>query len=70
MPVGPDGAFTFPVTDYEGLHVFDANPQIIDTSRAATRGEGDHGAVTTGTVLLRRETYDHSYPHCWRCRGP
>ena len=21
-------------------------------------------------MLLRRETYDHSYPHCWRCRQP
>ena len=21
-------------------------------------------------MLLRRETYDHSYPHCWRCREP
>jgi len=70
VPVGPNGAFTFPVIDYEGLHVFDANPLIIDDLRAATRGEGDHGAVTTGTVLLRRETYDHSYPHCWRCREP
>ncbi|MFT4084406.1 MAG: isoleucine--tRNA ligase [Nocardioides sp.] len=30
----------------------------------------DHGSVTPGTVLLRRETYDHSYPHCWRCREP
>ena len=28
------------------------------------------GSVTPGTVLLRRETYDHSYPHCWRCREP
>ncbi len=70
VPVGPNGAFTFPVIDYEGLHVFDANPLIIDDLKAATRGEGDHGAVTTGTVLLRRETYDHSYPHCWRCRQP
>ena len=26
--------------------------------------------MTAGTVLLRRETYDHSYPHCWRCREP
>lgn len=26
--------------------------------------------MTPGTVLLRRETYDHSYPHCWRCREP
>ena len=21
-------------------------------------------------MLLRRETYTHSYPHCWRCREP
>ena len=21
-------------------------------------------------MLLRRETYDHPYPHCWRCREP
>ncbi|TQJ51410.1 isoleucine--tRNA ligase [Phycicoccus sp. SLBN-51] len=71
VPVGPNGAFTFPVIDYEGLHVFDANPLIIDHLKAATRGDGDHhGAVTPGTVLVRRETYDHSYPHCWRCRQP
>ena len=31
---------------------------------------GDTGAVTPGTVLLRRESYTHSYPHCWRCREP
>lgn len=70
VPVGADGRFTYPVIDYEGLHVFDANPVIIEHLKAATRGEGDHGAVTPGTVLLRRETYDHSYPHCWRCREP
>ncbi|MFI5074457.1 MAG: isoleucine--tRNA ligase [Actinomycetales bacterium] len=70
LPVGPDGRFTYPVTDYEGLLVFDANLPIIDHLKARTRGEGDHGAVTAGTVLLRRETYDHSYPHCWRCREP
>ncbi|MCW2792523.1 MAG: ileS, partial [Nocardioides sp.] len=28
------------------------------------------GSVSPGTVLLRRETYEHSYPHCWRCREP
>ncbi len=70
VPVGPDGRFTFPVADYEGLHVFDANPVIIGHLTSTTRGEGDRGAVTEGTVLLRRETYDHSYPHCWRCREP
>ncbi len=24
----------------------------------------------TAPVLLRHETYEHSYPHCWRCRNP
>ena len=42
---------------------------IIDHLKAVTRGEPG-GSVTPGTVLLRRETYDHSYPHCWRCREP
>ncbi|MEO9323094.1 isoleucine--tRNA ligase [Nocardioides sp. C4-1] len=69
MPVGKDGRFTHPVGDYEGQLVFDANLQIIDDLKAATRGEAA-ASVTPGTVLLRRETYDHSYPHCWRCREP
>ena len=34
MPVGPDGRFTYPVTDYEGLLVFDANLPIIDDLKA------------------------------------
>ncbi|GAA2168606.1 isoleucine--tRNA ligase [Pedococcus bigeumensis] len=70
VPVGADGRFIFPVTDYEGVQVFDANALIIEHLKARTRGEGETGAVTEGTVLLRRETYDHSYPHCWRCRMP
>ena len=70
MPVGPDGRFQHPVTDYEGMLVFDANLPIIDHLSGRTRGVGDHGAVTSGTVLLRRETYEHAYPHCWRCREP
>ncbi len=70
MPVGKDGRFTPPVGEYAGMVVFDANLHIIDHLRSATRGERDRGAVTDGTVLLRRETYDHSYPHCWRCREP
>jgi isoleucyl-tRNA synthetase len=70
VPVAKDGRFTPPVDDYVGLHVFDANLAIIDHLKAMTRGEGDTGSVTEGTVLLRRESYEHSYPHCWRCREP
>ena len=36
----------------------------------ALRPSRNQGSVTPGTVLLRRETYEHSYPHCWRCREP
>ncbi len=64
MPVGKDGRFTHPVAEYAGMLVFDANLQIIDDLKSTG------GSVTPGTVLLRRETYDHSYPHCWRCREP
>ncbi len=64
MPVGKDGRFTDPVDEYAGMLVFDANLHIIDHLKTRS------GAVTPGTVLLRRETYNHSYPHCWRCREP
>ena len=70
MPVSKSGRFTVPVDDYEGVQVFDANPMVIEHLRNATKGEGPTGSVTPGTILLRRETYDHSYPHCWRCREP
>ncbi|GAA1162684.1 isoleucine--tRNA ligase [Ornithinicoccus hortensis] len=70
VPVGLDGKFTAPVLDYSGMHVFEANGLIAEHLRNRTRGTGDHGSTTPGTVLLRRETYDHSYPHCWRCREP
>ncbi|KQY56287.1 MULTISPECIES: isoleucine--tRNA ligase [unclassified Nocardioides] len=70
MPVGKDGRFTHPVEEYAGMLVFDANLHIMDHLKAATRGTGEVGSVTPGTILLRRESYEHSYPHCWRCREP
>ncbi len=41
----------------QGVHVLDANGRIVDDLKA--RG-----------LLLRREEYSHSYPHCWRCKSP
>jgi isoleucyl-tRNA synthetase len=64
-PVDARGRFDSTVPDYAGQHVFDANPQII---RDLKNGSGPIAA--NGAVLLRRETYEHSYPHCWRCRNP
>jgi isoleucyl-tRNA synthetase len=64
-PVDPKGRFDSTVPDYAGQHVFDANPQIIRDLK-----NGAAGAALNGAVLLRHETYEHSYPHCWRCRNP
>jgi isoleucyl-tRNA synthetase len=64
-PVDAKGRFDATVPDYAGQHVFDANPQII---RDLKNGAGS--AADNGAMLLRHETYEHSYPHCWRCRNP
>ncbi|BBX16727.1 isoleucine--tRNA ligase [Mycolicibacterium duvalii] len=64
-PVDAKGRFDATVPDYAGQHVFDANPQII---RDLKNGTG--AAAANGAVLLRHDTYEHSYPHCWRCRNP
>ena len=40
-----------------GLQVFDANKPLTQQLRADGR-------------LLRVASYEHSYPHCWRCRNP
>ncbi|GAA1613999.1 isoleucine--tRNA ligase [Kribbella sancticallisti] len=53
-----DGArFTSVVPPYQGLHVFEANRPIIKDLKAAG-------------LLVREDSYVHSYPHCWRCRNP
>jgi isoleucyl-tRNA synthetase len=53
-----DGARFLPnITDVAGLQVFEANKPLIQKLRADGR-------------LLRVASYEHSYPHCWRCRNP
>lgn len=64
-PVDAKGRFDSSVPAYAGQHVFDANPQII---RDLKNGTGP--AAVNSPVLLRHDTYEHSYPHCWRCRNP
>ncbi|MHB8781125.1 MAG: isoleucine--tRNA ligase [Candidatus Geothermincolia bacterium] len=57
MPVDDDGVFTAEAVEFAGLHVQDANSVIIED--LARRG-----------LLLGASTLSHSYPHCWRCKGP
>ncbi|HEX5813171.1 MAG TPA: isoleucine--tRNA ligase, partial [Pseudonocardia sp.] len=62
VPVDTRGEFDTTVPPYTGMLVFDANPHIIRDLR--------DGAPYAQGLLLRRETYDHPYPHCWRCGNP
>ena len=56
-PVDAGGRFTAEAGPYAGLQIFEANARIVDDLRAS-------GA------LVASESYDHSYPHCWRCKNP
>ena len=57
VPMDDQGRFTAEIEPWVGIHVFDANPLVI----RALKDDGH---------LVRHETYDHSYPHCWRCHKP
>ncbi len=56
-PVDSNGSFTAEVTDFVGQNVHEANPAIIKFLK-------EQGKV------VRDETIEHNYPHCWRCRTP
>ena len=56
-PMDEHGQYTSEVTPWAGVHVFDANPEVIKVLK-------DRG------VVLRHDSYHHSYPHCWRCAEP
>jgi isoleucyl-tRNA synthetase len=51
------GRFLPVVTDVAGLLWSDANKPLTQLLKAEGR-------------LLRQASYEHSYPHCWRCRNP
>ncbi len=69
VPVDSKGCFTALVPDYAGVQVFEANKQIIADLKAAS-GPLARAAADVRPALVRHETYEHSYPHCWRCRNP
>jgi isoleucyl-tRNA synthetase len=56
-PVRLDGTFDERITDFAGRFVKDADPDIV----AALEERGR---------LVRAETIEHAYPHCWRCDTP
>jgi isoleucyl-tRNA synthetase len=56
-PVRADGTYDERIGPYAGRWVKDADPDLIEDLRGRGR-------------LLKAETYEHSYPHCWRCDTP
>ena len=56
-PVHPDGTYDERIGPYAGRKVKDADPDLIEDLRARGR-------------LLRAETIEHAYPHCWRSGDP
>lgn len=56
-PMDEHGQYTAEITPWVGRHVFEANPDVIR-------------ALKEMGVVLRHDTYNHSYPHCWRCAEP
>jgi isoleucyl-tRNA synthetase len=57
VPMDEHGQYTDEVSTWAGEHVFEANPSVI-------RFLKDQG------VVVRHDSYTHSYPHCWRCAQP
>jgi len=51
------GRFVDAVPEVAGQHWFEANKPLTQLLRDAGR-------------LLQVKSYEHSYPHCWRCRNP
>lgn len=56
-PMDEHGQYTAEVTPWAGRHVFEANTDVIKSLKEMG-------------VVLRHDTYNHSYPHCWRCAEP
>ncbi|MDD5075194.1 MAG: class I tRNA ligase family protein, partial [Candidatus Peribacteraceae bacterium] len=57
MDVNMSGHFTTVSGPYAGMYVEDAEKKLIEDFRK--KG-----------LVWRKETYRHSYPHCWRCDTP
>ncbi|KRB37695.1 isoleucine--tRNA ligase [Microbacterium sp. Root180] len=57
MSLDDGGRFLPQVSDVAGELWMDANTPLVRLLRQAGR-------------LLRLASYEHSYPHCWRCRNP
>ncbi len=57
LPIDAEGQFTEEVYDFNGVNIKKADKDIIKKLKEEKK-------------LVKHETYQHSYPHCWRCDEP
>ena len=57
VSVNERGEYNSVITDFVGQHVFEANKPITQKIKDMGR-------------LLKQASYDHPYPHCYRCKNP
>ena len=57
VSINERGEYLANIPPYAGMHVFEANKPITADLKAMGR-------------LVRQASYDHSYPHCYRCKNP
>ena len=55
--IDPTGHVSEAAPDFAGLWFKDSDARVVE-------------ALEASGVLLKKETYEHAYPHCWRCKTP
>ncbi len=56
-PLDGQGYFTAEAGKFSGRFYIDADQEVI-------------AELQRGTFLIKQETIQHQYPHCWRCKKP
>jgi isoleucyl-tRNA synthetase len=56
-PIDSEGKFTQEIEFLKSIHINQANDIIIKV-------------IEENGLLLNKGNYEHSYPHCWRCKNP
>ncbi|WP_147614821.1 isoleucine--tRNA ligase [Treponema pectinovorum] len=57
QPIDAECKFTKEVPDFEGRFVKDCDKDLTERLKLEKK-------------LVKKEQYEHSYPHCWRCSSP
>lgn len=57
LTVGDDGVYTSEAPGFEGIHIFKADPLVVEK-------------LSEAGFLMGSRSFTHSYPHSWRSKAP